>query len=247
MSYCFYHLCHKIQYFIILFFPSNFTTLGFPCGSAGKESVCNAGNLGSIPGLGRSPGEGKGYPLQYSSLENSMESIGHGVSKSRTQLSSLPFHCFGRKNMVCKPGLVLSLNPSLSVNGDSFVFICQLLAGLDFTSTVQPSKYSLGFLPGDVQNLITFLTLTLSLSFLTLISTGASSFPKALFQHRNKSRISSKESACQGQRWGFNPRVGKIPWRRKWRSSTIFLPGESNGQRSLAGMGSQKNQTQLSD
>ena len=227
---------------------SSLTALvGFPDRSVGKEPIYNAGDTSSIPGLGRSPGEGKGYPLQYSSLENSMESIGHGVSKSRTQLSSLPFHCFGRKNMVCKPGLVLSLNPSLSVNGDSFVFICQLLAGLDFTSTVQPSKYSLGFLPGDVQNLITFLTLTLSLSFLTLISTGASSFPKALFQHRNKSRISSKESACQGQRWGFNPRVGKIPWRRKWRSSTIFLPGESNGQRSLAGMGSQKNQTQLSD
>ena len=46
--------------------------LGFPCGSAGKESACNAGDLGSIPGLGRSPGEGKGYPLQYSCLENSM-------------------------------------------------------------------------------------------------------------------------------------------------------------------------------
>ena len=46
--------------------------LGFPGGSAGKESTCNAGDLGSISGLGRSPGEGKGYPLQYSGLENSM-------------------------------------------------------------------------------------------------------------------------------------------------------------------------------
>ena len=45
--------------------------LGFPDSSAGKESSCNAGDLGSIPGLGRSPGEGKGYPLQYSGLENS--------------------------------------------------------------------------------------------------------------------------------------------------------------------------------
>ena len=44
---------------------------GFPCGSAGKESACNAGDQGSIPGWGRSPGEGKGYPLQYSGLENS--------------------------------------------------------------------------------------------------------------------------------------------------------------------------------
>ena len=48
---------------------------GFPCGSAGKESACNAGDLGSIPGLGRSPGEGKGYPLQYSGLENSMDCV----------------------------------------------------------------------------------------------------------------------------------------------------------------------------
>ena len=46
-------------------------SVGFPCGSAGKESACKAGDLGSIPGLGRSPGEGKDYPLQYSGLENS--------------------------------------------------------------------------------------------------------------------------------------------------------------------------------
>ena len=58
--------------------------LGFPCGSAGEESTCNAGDLGSIPGLERSPGEGKGYPLQYSGLENSMDSIVHGFAKSQT-------------------------------------------------------------------------------------------------------------------------------------------------------------------
>ena len=58
--------------------------MGFPCGSAGKESACNAGGLGSISGLGRSPGEGKGYPLQDSGLENFMDCIVHGVAKSRT-------------------------------------------------------------------------------------------------------------------------------------------------------------------
>ena len=63
---------------------------GFPSGSAGKESACNVGDLGSISGLGRSPGEGKGYPLQYSRLENSMYCVVHGVTKSRTQLSD--FH-----------------------------------------------------------------------------------------------------------------------------------------------------------
>ena len=50
-------------------------TQGFPGGSAGKESACNVGDLGLIPGLGRSAGEGKGYPFQYSGLENSMDYI----------------------------------------------------------------------------------------------------------------------------------------------------------------------------
>ena len=61
--------------------------MGFRCGSAGKESACNAGNLGSIPGLGRSPREGKSYLLQYSGLENSMDCIAYGVAKSQTWLS----------------------------------------------------------------------------------------------------------------------------------------------------------------
>ena len=57
---------------------------GFPCSSAGKESACNTGDPGSIPGLGRSPGEGNSYPLQYSGLENSMDCIANGVTKSWT-------------------------------------------------------------------------------------------------------------------------------------------------------------------
>ena len=65
--------------------------LGFPGGSAGKESACKVGDLGSIPALGRSPEERNGYPLQYSGLENSMDYIVHGVTKSWTRLSS--FHC----------------------------------------------------------------------------------------------------------------------------------------------------------
>ena len=66
--------------------------MGFPCGSVDKESACNAGDLGLIPGLGRSPGEGKGYPLQYSGLEKSMDYIVHGVAKSQTGLSDFHFH-----------------------------------------------------------------------------------------------------------------------------------------------------------
>ena len=67
---------------------------GFPCGSAGKESTCNAGDLDLILGLERSPGEGKGYPLQYSGLENSMDCIVLGVTKSQTRLSNFHFHFF---------------------------------------------------------------------------------------------------------------------------------------------------------
>ena len=74
---------------IISFFFRLFS--GFPCGSAGKESACNAGDLGSIPGLGRSPVEGKGSPLQYSGLENSMDCIVHGVTKTWTRLNDFHF------------------------------------------------------------------------------------------------------------------------------------------------------------
>ena len=79
VSYC--HWTSLNSYFQFCFFP---------CGLAGKESACDAGDLGSIPGLGRSAGEGKGYPLQYSGLENSMDCIVYGVAKSWTRLSD--FH-----------------------------------------------------------------------------------------------------------------------------------------------------------
>ena len=70
----------------------SYTFMGFPGGSAGKESTCNVGDLGSISGLGRSPREENGYPLQYSGLENSMnrgawQATVHGVTKSWTWLS----------------------------------------------------------------------------------------------------------------------------------------------------------------
>ena len=61
--------------------------LGFPCSAAGKESACNMEDLALIPGLGRSPGVGNGYLLQYSGLENSTDCIVHGVAKNQTQLS----------------------------------------------------------------------------------------------------------------------------------------------------------------
>ena len=82
---------------------------GFPSGSAGKESVCNAGDLGLILGLGRSPGEGKGYLLQYSGLENSMDCVVHGVAKSQTRLRDFHFHFFS--HAACKYFLSFSRLP----------------------------------------------------------------------------------------------------------------------------------------
>ena len=85
------HLCRLILNDWIVFLSS---TGGFPSGSNGKESACDAGDLGSIPGLGRSPGEQNGYPLQYSGLQNSMDSIVHGVAKNWTRLSNFHFHSY---------------------------------------------------------------------------------------------------------------------------------------------------------
>ena len=88
-----YVYIHTHTYIIYICMP----TYDFPGGSDGKESACNAGNPGSIPGSGRFPGEGNGNPLQYSCLENFMGrgawwTTVHGVSKSRTQLSDWHFY-----------------------------------------------------------------------------------------------------------------------------------------------------------
>ena len=76
--------------------PAGTLTLPLLNSLIGKESTCNARDLGSISGLGRCPGEGKGYPLQYSGLENSMECIVHGVTQTDTRLSDFHFLLFSR-------------------------------------------------------------------------------------------------------------------------------------------------------
>ena len=81
--------------------------LDFPSGSAGKESTHNMGDLGSIPGLRRSPGKGKSYPLRYSGLENSMDYTVHGVTKSRTRLRD--FLHFTSANVAIHPFIGLPL------------------------------------------------------------------------------------------------------------------------------------------
>ena len=86
----------EINWIILPKHEWGFGQLGFPSGSGGKESPHNEGDVGSIPGFGRSPGEGNSYPLQYSGLENSMDrsvwqATDHAVSKSQTQLSNFHF------------------------------------------------------------------------------------------------------------------------------------------------------------
>ena len=91
---------YEMNYFFWVSFLSTCITIfiisccifSFPGGSADKESACSGGDLASIPGLGKSPGEGKGYPLQCSGLENSMDCVVHGVAKSQTRLSDFHFH-----------------------------------------------------------------------------------------------------------------------------------------------------------
>ena len=95
-------LTFSLEWGVLYQVVNTFYLLGFPGGSEVKGSACIAGDLGSIPGLGRSPGEGNGKPLQYSCLENPMDGEAwwatvHGVSKSRTQLSdfTFTFHLLG--------------------------------------------------------------------------------------------------------------------------------------------------------
>ena len=82
---------------------SLFSYKGFPCGSADKGSACNARDLGSIPRLGRFPGEGKGYPLQHSGLENYTDCIVYGVAKNWTQLSDFHFSRAGKGKETAAP------------------------------------------------------------------------------------------------------------------------------------------------
>ena len=94
---------------------------GFPGDSAGKEFACKVGDLNLIPGLGRSPGEGNGYPLRYSGLENSMDCIVHRVTKSRTWLSSFHFH-LGSKPFICLLYIFYCVSP--------FICLCFLFLHL---------------------------------------------------------------------------------------------------------------------
>ena len=110
--------------------------MGFPCGLASKESACNVEDLGSILGLGRSPGEEKGYPLQKSGLENS---IVHGVAKSQTQLNDFHFTSMELYAMILVFWM-LSFKPPFSLS--SFTLIKRLFSFSSFSALEEFFKVS---------------------------------------------------------------------------------------------------------
>ena len=187
---------------------------GFPDGSDGKESVCDAGDLGLIPWLERSPREGKGYPLQYTCLENSMGrgawwATVHGdCSRTCYQTNWFP-KCAG-----------LPSQPHVMENREfPFSYIlasswyCQIFNNLmDLTSISFPK--------------LVFASENIFLTYYILI---------CFCYHIFLCTYSGKESPCQCRKLRFDPWVRKIPWRRKWLPIAVFLPGKSHGQGSLAG------------
>ena len=121
--------------------------MSFPDSSVGKESAHNVGDLGLIPGLGRSPGEGKGYPLQYPSLENSMDSTVHGVSESDTteQLSLSVFFMVQLAHPYLSTGKTIALT--------RWTFVCKVMSLL-FNML---SRFVIAFLPRSKHLLISWL------------------------------------------------------------------------------------------
>ena len=99
--------------------------MGFPGGSVGQEFACNAGEPGSIPGLGRSPADWTGYPLQYSGLQNFMDrgawqATVHGVAKSRTRLSDFHFFSTGSTNIMIRMTSLSKTGNIKKTNSGSF-------------------------------------------------------------------------------------------------------------------------------
>ena len=233
--------------------------MGFPDSSVGKESACNSGDLGSIPGLGRPPGEGKGYPLQYSGLENAMGCIVHEVAKSWTWLSDFHFHCNTWFHLIFlfthdfffitrsvlqvynMPVLDLSLSkPCALLTGTDLIFT--ITQGHDWSdfACMHALEKEMAAHSSVLENprdrgawWTAVYGVTQSQTWLKWLSSSSSSSSITL------GHASGKELTCQctrSKRCRFNSWVRKIAWRKAWQQPTpVFLPGEFHGQRSLAG------------
>ena len=138
-------ICQNDRYFFFFLAP------------CGKESTCNAGDLASIPGLGRSPGEGNGNPLQYSCLENPMDrgawqATVRGVSMSQTQLSDFHFHVqfllshtviWESKLYKCSQWAPLLFLPCIFIYFFVYFWLCRVFLAVCWLSLVAASGYFL--------------------------------------------------------------------------------------------------------
>ena len=130
----------------------------FPDSSVIKEFACNAGDLRSIPGLGRSPGEGKGYPLRYSGLENSMDCIVHGVPKNWAWLRNFHFHfTFQKQYLMRSPKDPCKRRHSWSSHASHW-FLNVSVLGTKITASTSYTFFSSLFLHYLSRNKITLLT-----------------------------------------------------------------------------------------
>jgi len=166
-------------------------TLGFPGGSDGKESTCNAGDLGLSPGLGRSPREGNGYPLQYSDLEHPMDYIVHRVAKSQTRLSNFHFHVHWLNDAI-QPShplcplllfLLSSFFPSIKVFSNELVLCIRWLKYWSFSFSISLSN--------EYSGLISF-----KIDWISLPSKGLSRvfFSTTVWKHQFSESISAQIS-----------------------------------------------------
>ena len=193
-------------------------------GSEVKASACNVVDLGSIPGLGRSPGEGNGNSLQYSCLVNSMDggpwwATVHGVTKSQTRLSNFTSLHFFRALVMDREAwhaAVLRVAKSRTRLRD--------WTELNYAEDNDRKKKDR--------------TTHSSFSFQSLLISKPNKMLVVCVYQDFSGGTSGKEPTCQYsrlKRHGFNPWVRKILWKRKWQPTLLFLTGESHGQKSLGG------------
>ena len=163
--------------------------LGFPGGSAVKESTCNLGDLNSIPGLGRSSGKGKGYPLQYCGLENSTDCIVHGIAKSQTQLNDFHFPSY-------LPSLLSFPLPSFPLSLFVYSRICKpLLPSVGKESACNAGDT--GLIPGLERSAGEVIAYTLQYSWASLVAQLV------------KNLLATRETWIQSLGWEDPPGEGK--------------------------------------
>ena len=185
--------------------------MGFPGGSAGKKSICSDGDLGLIPMLNLSYGEGNGYLLQYSGLENSMDCIDHGVIKSWTWLSNFHF------NFTDKWFALVNRMKTVKSEGSDL-------------------KYSLFQWTVFLKHLLNFLLRGCRKIIPCTMASHSSTLAWKIPWTEEPGRLQSMRSLRVGPDWATSLSLFTFMHRRrKWQPIPVFLPGESQERGSLVG------------